>query len=421
MKVPPARRLALDVLRRALDQGRDLQAATDDVLAPVPAGPDKGLATELACGYLRLRGRIDFLLDRLLAHPTRTSPILRRILGVAAYELLFLDRIPEYATLDWAVGLVRERLGQSMARVANGVLRGLLRLEDHPRQPDFYQDPDPIRFLSRWFSCPAWLAELWLTGYGREGAEAFLSATLQAPPPGVRVNRLHLDAGKLREAITPLAGQTTAWGAALTAWPEFVARAVDRGAATRQSLAAQKIMESLGLDDWPEPVLDACAGRGGKTYLLAEQGKTVWASDVNVFRLRQFLAEGQRLELAVPVFRGPAQGPHPLRQAPRTVLLDAPCSGLGVLSRRPDIKWKRTPADCADLVRLQADILNGAAGLLPAGGLLVYVTCTLNRGENEDQVARFMAGHPEYELLAQETGQDFVLGEFFYGAVLKKS
>lgn len=420
MKIPQARRLALDILRQTLEQGRDLQAATNDVLHAVPPGPDKGLATELAYGYLRLRGRIDFLLDRLFANPAKTSGALRRILGLGAYELLFLSRIPDYATLDWAVGLTRDRLGQSMARVANGVLRGLLRLEDRPRHPDFYQDPDPVRFLSRWFSCPAWLAGLWLTDYGRERAEGFLAASLQAPPLGVRINRLHPDSGALREAIAPLVGQATAWGATLTAWPEFMARAVDQGAATRQSLAAQKIMETLGLDDWPDPVLDACAGRGGKTYLLAERGKTVWGSDVNSFRLRQFVAEGRRLGVQVPIFHAPAQGPHPLRQIPRTVLLDAPCSGMGVLSRRPDIKWKRTPADRAGLVGLQREMLAGAATLLPPGGNLVYVTCTLNRAENEEQIAGFLAGHPEFTLLSQETSADQDLGEFFYGAVLRK-
>jgi 16S rRNA (cytosine967-C5)-methyltransferase len=420
MKPPLARRLALDILRRTLEQGRDLQAATDDVLGAVPSGPDKGLATELAYGYLRLRGRINFLLDRLFSNPAKTSRALRRILGLAVYELLFLSRIPDYASLDWTVSLTRERLGQSMARVANGVLRGLLRLEDQPRQPEFYQDQDPVRFLSRWFSCPVWLAELWLTDYGREQAEVFLAASLQAPPTGVRVNRLHPDAREVREALEPLACATSTWGAALNAWPEFVAQAVDRGAATRQSLAAQKIMETLGLDDWPDPVLDACAGRGGKTYLLAETGKTVWASDVNSFRLRQFVAEGRRLGIPIPVFHAPAQGPHPLRQVPRTVVLDAPCSGLGVLSRRPDIKWKRTPADCAGLVGLQQDMLSGAAHLLSAGGNLVYVTCTLNRAENEGQIAGFLAGHPELTLLSQETSTDDNLGEFFYGAVLRK-
>ena len=124
----------------------------------------------------------------------------------------------------------------------------------------------------------------------------------------------------------------------------------------------------------------------------------------------------------MPVLRAPAQGPFPLRQAPNTVFLDAPCSGFGVLARRPDIKWKRSQADCAGLVALQRQMLDAAAELLPQGGCLAYVTCTLNPGENEGQVEGFVRARPGMKLLRQtQSDPGEGLGEFFYGAVLKKS
>lgn len=424
MSTPAARRLALDILRRTLDNKQDLQAAVDDALSAVPAGPDKGLATELAYGYLRMRGRIDFLLSQLLKNPLQTSPIMKRILGVAMYEVLFLSRIPDYATLDWAVSLVRERLDQTMGRVANGVLRSLLRLGLAVRFADYYQAKTAghDQFLSAWHSCPQWLVRLWLDGYGKERTEAFLQASLAAPPLGVRINRTHARAEEVREALRPVAQDASEWGFALPLWPESLVRGVAEGSATRQSLAAQKIMTAIGAEHWPSPILDACAGRGGKTYLLSELGKTVWASDINVFRLRQLKAEGKRLGFDLPVFRAQGQGPWPLREAPRTVLLDAPCSGLGVLSRRPDIKWKRTAGDCAGLVKLQRQILDAAAGLLPSGGCLAYVTCTLNPEENEGQITRFTRDHPEFTCLRQTQSDPAEgLGEFFYGAVLRKT
>ena len=424
MSAQGARHLALDILRRALDNKQDLQAAVDDVLGSVPAGPDKGLATELAYGYLRMRGRIDFLLSQLLKNPVQTSPVMKRILGVAMYELLFLTRIPDYATLDWAVSLVRERLDQTMGRVANGVLRSLLRLGLAVRFADYYQAKTAghDQFLSAWHSCPQWLVRLWLDGYGRERTEAFLQASLAAPPIGVRVNRTHARAEEVREGLRPLAQDASEWGLALPQWPDSLAGAVAEGSATRQSLAAQKIMTAIGAEHWPSPVLDACAGRGGKTYLLSELDKKVWASDINVFRLRQLKAEGKRLGFDLPVFRARGEGPWPLKESPRTVLLVAPCSGLGVLSRRPDIKWKRTAADCAGLVRLQRQILDAAAGLLPSGGCLAYVTCTLNPEENERQIERFTHDHPEFACLRQaQSDPADGLGEFFYGAVLRKS
>jgi 16S rRNA (cytosine967-C5)-methyltransferase len=423
MSTPSARRLALDILRRTIDHKQDLQAAVDEVLNPVQAGPDKGLATELAYGYLRMRGRIDFLLSQLLKNPVQTSPVMKRILGVAMYELLFLSRIPDYATLDWAVTLVRERLDQTMGKVANGVLRSLLRLGLSVRFEEYYQTKTAghDQFLSAWYSCPQWLTRMWLGSYGKEQTQAFLQATLSAPPLGVRINRTHAQAETLRENLQPLKQDSSNWGFALTQWPDFLPQAVAEGAATRQSLAAQKIMDALGVDYWPSPVLDACAGRGGKTYLLSELGKSVWASDVNVFRLRQLKAEGARLGFDIPAFRSQGQGPSPLRQPPRTIFLDVPCSGLGVLSRRPDIKWKRTAADCAGLVKLQREILLAAAGLLPSGGCLAYVTCTLNPEENEKQIERFASDHPEFSRLRQSQSEPTEgLGEFFYGAVLRK-
>jgi len=424
MSTPLARRLALDILRRALDHGQDLQAAVDEVLTVAPDGPDKGLATELAYGYLRMRGRMDFLLGQLLKNPLQTSPVLKRILGVAAYELLFLSRIPDYATLDWAVSLVRERLDPTMSRVANGVLRNLVRLGRSVYHPEYFQTKTAghAQFLAAWYSCPLWLAQMWLQIYGKEHTQAFLQATLQAPPLGVRVNRTHAHGEKLRQALEPRSHAKSEWGFALTEWPDFLADAIAEGSATRQSLAAQKIMDALGVDHWPEPVLDACAGRGGKTYLISELGKTVWASDINVFRMRQLKTEGVRLGFEVPIFRAPAQGPYPLRQPPRGIFLDVPCSGLGVLSRRPDIKWKRTPADCAGLVALQGEILRNAAELLPSGGGLIYVTCTLNAEENERQIDSFVRDHPDFRCLRQaQSDPDEGLGEFFYGAILRKN
>jgi 16S rRNA (cytosine967-C5)-methyltransferase len=325
--------------------------------------------------------------------------------------------------VDWAVTLARKRLGRTVGNVTNAVLRNLIRLGDAPFQEDYFRSraADDAAFLSAWYSCPLRLVRMWLNAYGREQTKSFLQASLALPPHGLRINRRHTQAAALRERSAPSAVASSSWGLALTQWPEFLDAAVEAGQATRQSFAAQAIMGDLNMDDWPEPILDTCAGRGGKTFLLREAGKEVWASDVNTFRLRQLPVEGRRLGLAVPAFYAPGQGPYPLRRAPRTVFVDAPCSGLGVLSRRPDIKWKRTAQDCRQLTMLQREILNGAAGLLPTGGFLVYVTCTLHPVENEEQTAGFLREHAEFSLILQtQTKAESNLGEFFYGVVLQK-
>lgn len=424
MSTPAGRRMALDILLRTLDHGRDLQAATAEVLAQAALDVDKGLATELAYGYLRFRGRLDFLLNQLLRSPSQTSPVLRRILGLAAYELLFLTRIPDYATLDWAVTLTKKRLGQTMAKLANGVLRNLVRLGQSVHRPEYYQLKTAGQdvFLAAWYACPLWLVRLWLGAYGPEQAQALLAVTLTAPGVGVRLNRGHPEARALQHELAPLADSVLGMGLNLRTSPDFLITAERQGVLTRQSLAAQSMMQALGVELWPSPILDACCGRGGKTFLMAESGREVWAADVNMFRLRQFRAERARLGCDVPAFRAPAQGPYPLARVPRTIFLDVPCSGLGVLSRRPDIKWKRTIQDCAQLAALQREILLGAANVLPVGGCLVYLTCTLNPAENEGQIDKFVRDWPQFVRVRQvQTEVSDQFGEFFFGAVLHKT
>lgn len=424
MSLPPSRRMALEILRRTLDNHQDVQRAVNDVLASCPQGPDKNLATELAYGYLRLRGRIDFLLNQLFKNPGQTSPVVRRIVGLAAYELLFLDRIPEYASLDWAVSLVRERCDQTMGRVANGVLRSLLRLGRAVTQPDYYQykTHDQIQFWAAWYSCPLWLVRTWLSQYGHDRTVQLLDASLCPPRLGLRIHAGCTAAEFLITELEPVTVERAGWGLALREWTDRAEQAVRQGLASRQSLAAQKIMHALGASSWPGPIWDACAGRGGKTFLLAERGKHVWASDTSMFRLRQLQAEARRLGCAVPVFLASAIESPALRKTPATIVLDAPCSGLGVLSRRPDTKWKRTAADCAQLAGLQKQILEAAAPVLTPGGALVYITCTMSKQENEQQISAFVQAHPQFRLLREiQPSLHEEDGEFFYGAILHKT
>jgi 16S rRNA (cytosine967-C5)-methyltransferase len=181
------------------------------------------------------------------------------------------------------------------------------------------------------------------------------------------------------------------------------------------------ILSRLGMADWPEPVFDACAGRGGKTLALAEAGKRVFAGDMHAGRLSGLGKEAARLGLpAIAAFRASATR-MPLSRPPGTILLDAPCSGLGVLSRRPDAKWRRQPEDLAGLIRLQRAMLEAAYAALGPGGRLVYVTCTINPAENEANVDRLGSRHRDLVLEAEvPAAPDAALGEAFYGAVLKK-
>ncbi|MYL82705.1 RNA methyltransferase RsmF [Desulfovibrio aerotolerans] len=437
--LPPARRIALAVLSRVLpspgpkgNQGQDVQAALDAGLADSTLDPrDRGLATELVYGYLRLCGRIDFALSGFLKNPAAVPVPVRRILGLAAYEILYCAKVPAYASVDWAVSAVRRAAGKGLSGMANAVLR---RVAADPRafdDPNFYRRDRPTEavHLSRYYSCPEWIVSLWLGAYGPEAARELLTAQAEPAPLGLRINRTREGARELFDALAALPGVLWAdfptlavpTGADFAPAGINLAEALAAGRLSRQSAAAQRILYQLGLGDWPEPIFDACAGRGGKALLLAEAGKRVFAADMHAARLSALPREAARLGLApLPAFRASATR-MPLAAPPGTILLDAPCSGLGVLSRRPDSKWRRNPEDIAGLIRLQGAMLESAYAALPPGGRIVYVTCTVNPAENEKAVDRLGSRRRELVLEAElAAGPETLLGETFYGAVLRK-
>jgi 16S rRNA (cytosine967-C5)-methyltransferase len=432
---PPARRAALAVLALVVPAegpGRDVQAALDAVLSARPIDiRDRGLATELVYGCLRLRGRLEYILSRFLKNPGGVPEPVRRILSLAAYEILYLTKVPTYASVDWAVSAVREATGKGLSGMANAVLRRLAGAAAQLDDPAFYQSDrcDEVTFLSRYYSCPDWIVALWLTAHGPTDTRRLLEGQIRPAPLGLRINRARPGAKALFDALAALPGVVLSAyptlalpvGTDLSAAGVDLAEALAQGLLSRQSAAAQLILARLDMDLCPEPIFDACAGRGGKTLALAEAGKKVFAADLHPGRLSGLGAELTRLGLpAVPTFRASATR-MPLRAAPATILLDAPCSGLGVLSRRPDTKWRRRPEDIPGLVRLQGAMLEAAYAALAPGGCLVYMTCTVNQAENEGAVDRLGRRHRRLALLAEVPAQpDPVLGEVFYGAVLKK-
>ena len=308
------------------------------------------------------------------------------------------------------------------------MLRGVQRLGDAVHDPDFYaQDGDATDALSRWHACPRWIVKLWLDAYGPDATLGLLKAQAEAPPVGLRVNLTRPGAEELLERLAAHpdclfhARETVAFAAGRLPTSILGADAVAQGLVSRQSAASQQALTALEPSSWPTPVWDCCCGSGGKLLALAEQGfGPLIGSDPSVARLRRIPAEAERLGLqAPPVFRAFADHSAPLRTPPSTVLVDAPCSGLGVLARRPDSKWKRTPADVTRLVYTQRRILDARWRSLPSGGVLTYVTCTANPAENQAQMQRLVEQGAGLEAEV-EPPFDSPLGEFFYAARLRK-
>ncbi|MDY7000833.1 MAG: transcription antitermination factor NusB [Thermodesulfobacteriota bacterium] len=424
-----ARRAALDSLSLCLFKAVDIQAALNQVLSRKDLRPeDRALATELCYGYLRHRERIVFVLNRFLRKPGRLPKKISLALGVSCHELLFLDRVPAHASVDWAVAYAKSVAGSGPAGVCNAVLRKISGLGPDAFSEDFFRqdNPDQTLFWSRYYSCPKWLVALLRKSFGPKIAFKYLKASLSPPPLGLWFNFSRPGARDLFQKLSGHeacisrldAGLAFASGAGLD-----TRDAEAEGLVSRMSLAGQEALSALGFDAWPEPVWDACAGRGGKTALMLSRTRgRIWASDVNVGRLLGLKQELRRLGLAgIPVFAARADRPPLLAESVGAVLVDAPCSGFGVLSRRPDTKYKRKPKDVTVLARLQSQILEQTYGALKYGGCLAYLTCTLTPEENEHQVERFIRSHPGAKIERTfATPPDSPLMEFFWGAMLSK-
>ena len=431
-RLSPARRAALVCLENVIGNGCDAQA----VLNSIPdrlrlSAVDRSLCTELTYGYCRLEGRLLALTGFFLKKPKQLPPLVRRILALAALELTTLDRIPEYASVNWAVDAVRAGFGSGLAGLVNAVLRNVCRLGPDASRPEFFAKnlKDRMRFLGAWYSQPSWIIEHFLKTYSEERALAFLETFVATPSAGLRVNMSRPGAKRLLEALSLTC--TARLGAALAFAPRDVPESVDgealeallaEGRISRQGFGAQEAMFRLMEAGFSGPVWDACCGRGGKSCMLLEQGAAVpFASDLNARRLAGFRMELERLRLPAPfLFRADAALP-PLRMTPQAVLADIPCSGLGTLARRPDIKYHRSASDLARLAGLQARIAGGLTAALRPGGKLAWLTCTVNPGENELAV-RAMLAHSALKLDYEfATPPDSPGAEFFYAALLRKS
>ncbi len=384
----PTRRLAFEILAR-VESSRTTLAdllATPEAEALPPR--DRAFLHELVLGTLRRRGGLDHALKPLLDRPLGEldAPVLTA-LRLGAYQILHL-RVPGRAAVAEAVDLVRDR-SRKAGGFVNAVLRQLLRVGP-PAEPD--PERDPLAWLTTSGSLPAWLAKRWLTRLGPATAVSRARAFLEPPPVFLRLNPRVADARARAEAVLTLRPLAVPGGFEATAgrWTELAAAGLlyvqDQGSQMVAHLAAR-----------PGRVLDACAAPGGKALLIADQGQgVVVAGDASPRRLRTLAALARRWGATDVYPLGADARRPPFRTGFDTVLLDAPCSGLGTLGRHPDIRWRLRPADIPRQARRQKELLETLAPLVKPGGALVYATCSVEDEENEGVIAPFLASHPGF-------------------------
>lgn len=355
---------------------------------------DRALLTEMTYGTLQHKMTLDYYLEPFIRG--KIDHWVRWLLRLSLYQMHYLTRIPPHAAVNEAVEIAKRRGHKGIASTVNGILRSILR--QGVRSTD--EITNPIERLSIATSHPNWLVERWVAAYGMATTQAMLEENNVPPIQTVRVN---LTKGTVEEAITHL----TAEGIKVersTLIPECLH--ITGGQAARTAAFGQGLItiqdESSMLPATvmnPQPdwrVLDMCAAPGGKTTHLAEKMNdegSILALDLHPHKLELIDENTARLGLE-SIDTAPLDG----RKAPEylavesfdAVLVDAPCSGLGVMRRKPDIKYTKREEDLESLQAIQLSLLKAATRLLKPGGLLIYSTCTVDKTENEGTVAQFL-------------------------------
>ncbi|MFN0151124.1 MAG: 16S rRNA (cytosine(967)-C(5))-methyltransferase RsmB [bacterium] len=407
--VNPARLLAVKILT---SRGAGVESALEAALeASALVTEDRRLLAETVLGTLRMRRRLDWHLDAILgSRGARLAPRLRVILRLAAYQILFLDRVPDYAIVNEAVAIARAEGHDGWAALANAVLR---RLCENPAPPRRDSGCDPALELALSHSYPDWIAQRAVAELGRDEAERFLEAGNHAHAVTLRTNLLRTT----REALL---ARLTAGGIAAEACARaprgvrLAARAFHANLdVLRGGLASVQDESAILVSDLIEPqpgetIADLCAAPGGKTLALAEAagaGARVIAVDraarkgrilENLARLgwrheprtRRWASADGPNAAHVELVEGDARVLEPI--ACDAVLVDAPCTGLGVLSRHAELRWEKRDADVARLAAIQGELLDAAAHWVMPGGRLVYSTCSILTDENESVVRAFL-------------------------------
>ncbi|MDD2221066.1 MAG: 16S rRNA (cytosine(967)-C(5))-methyltransferase RsmB [Clostridia bacterium] len=408
-RVSSARELALQVLLAVEGEGAYAGIALAMSLSASELDKrDKAFVTELVNGVLRRQITLDYLLNLFLKKPVDSLPLpIAEILRLSLYQLAYLEKIPASAAVNEAVELAKRYGHQGTAALVNGVLRNYLRQKEQITFPD--QQKEPAKFLAVYYSLPQWIVELLLEQWTLAETEQFCAYQAESHKIIIRTNTLKISRYELCKKLLAAGyiaqpcryapdGLELASGAGL-----FDEQLFTSGLLTIQDESSQLAALAL-LPQKGGKVIDLCAAPGGKATYLAQlmdnQGQII-ACDLHKHRVGLIKENCDRLGTTCvkPLATDGLELPLNYINWADYLLLDAPCSGLGVLSRRADSRLRKEKNDLAELAELSYKLLLAAADYLNFGGIMVYSTCTITKAENEDNIARFLSARADYELI----------------------
>lgn len=403
-----AREATLLILKEVEEKGAYLNLALNRVLARHSFTPfERSLLTELVYGIIQRLETLDWAISLYSNRPLdQFTPWIRNILRMGAYQLLYLERIPEAAAVDEAVKLAHRYGHKGVAGLVNAVLREIGRKKNELPWPS--RAKEPALYLSLYYAYPLWMVQRWIKNIGFEAAEARCAAGNRRPPLTIRTNTLRVSRNELQEVLQGEGTKTRECryapvGLYLDLADRLVAlKSFQRG--LFQVQGESSMLAATLLNPQPgEAVLDLCSAPGGKTTHLAALMKNrgrIIAADLYPHRLKlvQTACEHQGVQIVETENIDGRSLPPQWQGFFQRVLLDAPCSGLGVIRRKGDLKWRRRPEDIASLSLLQRQLLRSAFQALDSGGVLLYSACTTEPEETTGVIDGFLAEEPLAQL-----------------------
>ena len=394
--VTEARRIAAEVCAD-LRRGELLDPAFEGRVGVLDAR-DRRWTQELVYGMLRRRAELDAHLDaRVRGGLARLDPDLIDLLRLGVYQLLRMRSVPAYAAIAQTVELAKQRHGMGASRLANAVLRRVDREREQLALPAV---SDPVEALALRWSHPRWLVARWVARWGAAETEQLLAANnSEAPtvlrPYGIVREQLEatLESAGAHVSDVPLVPDSIQLGAGVSLTELGAYR---KGLFFVQDPASTLITRYADIAA-DATVADLCAAPGGKALELSRAARLVVAADRSFARVERLVTNLRRVESRT-VFPLVADARFPAIRPVDAVLLDVPCTGTGTFRRHPDARWRLKVSDLAVMAALQRSILGAAAQVVRPGGLLIYSTCSLEPEENDAQVERFLAEHPEWRL-----------------------
>ena len=429
------RELVLEILMQVTKEGEYSHLVIRSVLEKYQylEKQERAFLTRVSEGTLEYMIELDYIINQFSkVKVNKMKPVIRNIMRMSVYQLKYMDSVPASAACNEAVKLAKRKGFSSLSGFVNGVLRNIARNLDQITYPK--EEEDPVQFLSVCYSMPEWIVTKWIRDYGMEQTKETLSAFLTDAPIMIRTNCTKISPDALEERLKSehvTVKKVTLEDAKeldyaflisdfdyLNALPSF-----------QEGLFYVQDISSMMVAEYADPkegdvVVDVCAAPGGKSIHIAEKLNgtgMVFARDLTEYKVSLIEENIVRHQLAN--IRAQQQDALVLDESmvgkADIVVADLPCSGLGVMRKKTDIKYKMDETKQKDLEKLQREMLAVVQKYVQAGGTFLYSTCTINRGENEENAAWFLKEYPEFELVKskqffpkKEYGDGFFLAKF---------